>query len=105
MMKVHIENLKFEAILGILPFERANEQLIVVDVSFEYEYSKDEYVDYASVCECVKTIIKQEKFHLIEEAIIKIEDKLNSIYEIDNLFVKISKPDILPDCVVGVSNF
>ena len=30
-MKVHIENLKFEAILGILPFERANEQLIVVD--------------------------------------------------------------------------
>lgn len=104
-MKVHIQNLKFDAILGILPFERENEQEIIIDISFEYEFANGEYVDYASVCDCVKNLVKHEKFNLIENAIIKIEDKLNSMYEIDNLFIKISKSQILQDCIVGVSNF
>ena len=46
----------------------------------------------------------EEKFLLIEDAILHIEKQLNHKYPIQNLFLKISKPDILTDCVVSLSN-
>ena len=43
-----------------------------------------------------------EKFELIEDAILYIRKNLKSQYEIENLKVKISKPDIISNCIVSV---
>jgi len=105
LLQIDIEELSFETIIGILPFERTNKQRIVVNISFKYFYDslKNNYIDYSEVTTLIKDICEKEKFELIEEALLFIEKKIRELYAIEELTLKISKPDILPDCKVGVS--
>lgn len=103
-MTVHIEELTFKCIIGILDFERIKKQKIIIDMSFEYDYSNGIFIDYSEVSNLVKSTMKKEKFELIEEAIIFIEALLYKMYKINNLKIKISKPTILKDCIVSLSN-
>lgn len=103
-MKIHINDLSFKCIIGILDFERIKKQKVVIDLSFEYEFSKDKFINYAEVSELIKTTMKKEKFLLLEDAILHIENLLNQTYEISNLYIKISKPNILTNCIVSLSN-
>ena len=48
--------------------------------------------------------MKNKKFELLEEAIIYIENYLTTKYKIKKLKIKISKPDILPNCIVSLKN-
>ena len=48
-MKIQISNLTFKAIIGILDFERIKKQKVIINLSFEYEFSKDKFIDYAEV--------------------------------------------------------
>ncbi|MBD3830426.1 MAG: dihydroneopterin aldolase [Arcobacter sp.] len=103
-MKIHINDLNFKCIIGILDFERIKKQKVVIDLSFEYEFSKDKFINYAEVSELLKTTMKKEKFLLLEDAILHIENLLTQTYEISNLYIKISKPNILTNCIVSLSN-
>jgi len=103
-MKVYIDNLTFKTIIGILPFERKQKQNVIVNVSFEYDFVSDSFVDYSKVAKDIKKDMKKNKYKLIEEAIVSLKDKLTTSYPIKNLYIKISKPDILKDCSVSVSN-
>ncbi len=103
-MKIHINDLSFKCIIGILDFERIKKQKVVIDLSFEYEFSKDKFINYAEVSELLKTTMKKEKFLLLEDAILHIENLLTQTYEISNLYIKISKPNILTNCIVSLSN-
>ena len=103
-MKIHINDLNFKCIIGILDFERIKKQKVVINLSFEYEFSKDKFINYAEVSELLKTTMKKEKFLLLEDAILHIENLLNSTYNISNLYIKISKPNILTNCIVSLSN-
>jgi len=104
-MKVYIENLTFDCIIGILDFERVTAQKVIINLSFEYEFSnKDEFVDYSKVSNDIETIMCEKKFELLEEAILYIEKYLNNSYKIKNLKIKISKPDIMPNCIVSLEN-
>ena len=103
-MTVHIEELTFKCIIGILDFERIKKQKIIINMSFEYDYSNGIFIDYSEVSNLVKYTMKKEKFELIEEAIIFIEALLYKMYKINNLKIKISKPTILKDCIVSLSN-
>jgi len=103
-MKIHINDLNFKCIIGILDFERIKKQKVVINLSFEYEFSKDKFINYAEVSKLLKTTMKKEKFLLLEDAILHIENLLNSTYNISNLYIKISKPNILTNCIVSLSN-
>ncbi len=46
----------------------------------------------------------KEKFELLEDAIIYIEKFLYKNYKITNLKLKISKPNILTNCIVSLKN-
>jgi len=104
MLKVNIEELTFDCIIGILPFERKNEQQVVINISFEYFYKDDgkHFIDYSEVVSLVEKYMKKEKFKLIEDAIIYIRKELKQQFEIKNLTIKISKPNILKNCIVSV---
>lgn len=103
-MKIEISDLSFKCIIGILDFERIKKQKVLINVSFEYEYSKDFFIDYAEVSNLIKKTMKKEKFLLLEDAILYLINLLNNNYKIDNLQIKISKPNILKDCSVSLSN-
>jgi dihydroneopterin aldolase len=105
-MKVFIEELEFKAILGILDFERKQKQKIVVDLDFEYDFnskSKD-FIDYSVVALDIKKTIRNKKFLLIEDAVLFLTKKLIKKYKVRNINIKITKPNILKNCKVSVSN-
>ena len=103
-MKIQISNLTFKCIVGILDFERIKKQKVIINLSFEYKFSKDNFINYAEVSTLVKETMKKEKFLLLEDAILHFEKLLHKNYKIKNLSIQISKPDILKDCVVTLSN-
>ncbi len=105
-MEVSIVQLTFKTIIGILPFERTTKQKVIVDISFKYTFKEDSkyFIDYSKVAKIVKTIIKKKKFLLIEDAIITIKKVIYNKFKLSDLKIKITKPEILKDCIVSVSN-
>lgn len=104
MLKINIENLTFSCIIGILDFERDKEQKVIINISFEYFYdeNKKEFIDYSKVVLFVESSMKEKKFELIEDAILYLRKSLKQNYKIKNLWIKISKPDIMQNCIVSV---
>ncbi|MDD3054459.1 MAG: dihydroneopterin aldolase [Aliarcobacter sp.] len=103
-MKIEISDLTFNCIIGILDFERIKKQKVIINISFEYEYSKDLFIDYSEISALVKKTMKEQKFLLLEDAILYIESLLQNSYKIYTLNIKISKPNILKNCIVSLSN-
>jgi len=103
-MKIEIKDLTFKCIIGILDYERIKKQKVIVNISFEYEFKKDIFIDYSEISSLIQSQIKIKKFLLIEDAIIFLEAKLYKLYKINNLHITISKPNILKNCIVSVSN-
>jgi len=104
MLKVNIEDLTFDCIIGILDFEREKEQKVILNISFEYYFNDDgsNFIDYSKVANYCENTMKKEKFLLIEDAILHLRKYLKTNYEMKNLKVKISKPNIMPNCIVSV---
>ncbi len=103
-MKIEISDLTFKCIIGILDFERIKKQKVIIDLSFEYNFSKDNFINYAEISALIEKTMKKEKFLLLEDAILYLETLLNNNYKITNLYIKISKPTILKNCIVSLTN-
>lgn len=103
-MKIEITDLTFKCIIGILDFERIKKQKVIINISFEYDYSKDLFIDYSEISALIKKTMKKQKFLLLEDAILYFESLLQNSYKINKLNIKISKPNILKNCVVSLSN-
>lgn len=104
-MTVHIEDLKFQTIIGILDFERVTPQDVIINLEIEYDY-KDDFINYAEVSALITLTMINSKFLLIEDALSQLSVKLKKEFtKINTLNLKITKPSILPDCTVSVSNF
>jgi len=102
-MKIHIENLKFQCIIGILDFERTQKQDLIINLSIEYNYTK-EFINYAQVVDLLQSTMIENKFLLIEDALLTLTKSLKDHFStIDSLNLKITKPSILPNCQVSVS--
>jgi len=104
-MTIHIQELTFDTIIGILEFERTTPQKVILDIELEYDY-KDEFINYATVVEDTKALLIKQQYLLIEDALIGIKDMISKNYpQTKSLQIKLTKPDILPECSVGLSNF
>ena len=98
-----LEGLEFHAVIGILPHERRMPQKIVVDAAFEYE-SKEEYIDYAEAAALIRSHIKEKRFHLIEDALDSCAKLLKQRFpQMKSLYLRIQKPQILPNATPSVS--
>jgi len=103
-MTIHIENLRFQCIIGILAFERSNPQDVILDIQIDYHF-KNEFINYADAKELCKSLMLTNKFKLIEDALPSLSQNLKEKFPaIETLHLKITKPSILPDCTVSVSN-
>jgi dihydroneopterin aldolase len=105
MMHITIEKLTFKTIIGLLDFERTTPQNIIVncDILYPFENTKKDFINYAQVTEHIKTSMKKNEFLLIEDAILSLSCSLKYNFPtINTLTLKISKPDILDDCVVSL---
>ena len=103
-MKIEIEQLTFKCIIGILDFERVKKQKVIINLSFDYDFIKDNFIDYSEVANLVKKTMKEHKFELIEDAIKTIKKLLEDTYTIKNLKLKISQPNILKHRIISLSS-
>jgi len=104
MLKININNLEVECIIGITEEERNTPQKVIVDVTLTYFYEKKEkkYIDYVKVVELITNILKEKEFELLEDAILYIRKAIKSNFFIKDLNLKITKPQILNNCIVSV---
>lgn len=102
-MKILIENLTFDTIIGILDFERTTPQLVCIDCTLEYPYSEGSFINYAEVTQLIETTMKEKKFELIETALDLLGRTLKEHFPlIRKVSLTIRKPNILSNCTVGV---
>ncbi|MGL2741870.1 FolB domain-containing protein [Helicobacter pylori] len=102
---VHIHNLVFETILGILEFERLKPQKISVNLDLFYtELPNKAYLDYMEIQEIIQNTMREKQYLLIEDALKDLSQILKTRYkEISELYLKISKLEISPNSQVGAS--
>ncbi|MCQ2635240.1 FolB domain-containing protein [Helicobacter pylori] len=102
---VHIHNLVFEAILGILEFERLKPQKISVNLDLFYtQLPNKAYLDYMEIQELIQNTMQEKQYLLIEDALKDLSHILKTCYkEISELYLKISKLEISPNSQVGAS--
>ncbi|MDD5160984.1 MAG: dihydroneopterin aldolase [Sulfuricurvum sp.] len=102
-MKILIENLTFDTIIGILDFERMTPQKVHIDCTIDYPYSHGNFINYAEVAEIIEMTLHREQFELIETALEVLSATLKEHFPlIKELSLTIRKPNILPHCTVGV---
>jgi len=103
-MTIHIEDLKFKCIIGILDFERTTPQDVIINFTCQYNY-ENEFINYAQVVDLIKKTMILNKFELIEEAILSLKSEILKNFTLINLLtIKVTKPSILRDCEVSVSD-
>ena len=103
-MTIHIEALTFDVIIGLLDFEREKPQRVIIDVKANYEYRDDKFIDYTDMILLMQTKLKDKRYKLLENALLGLKETLLMTYpQIDSLTLKISKPDIMPECTVALS--
>ena len=103
-MTIHIEALTFDVIIGLLDFERERPQRVIIDLEASYEDHDGEFIDYADMVLLIQNELKEKRYELLEDALLGLKEVLYSSYpQIQKLFLKISKPDILPQCTVSLS--
>jgi dihydroneopterin aldolase len=103
-VKIEIKDLEFNAIIGLLDFERDRAQKVRLHITIEYDYIPPNYLDYAQIVEISRQHIRKQKYELLEDALAGLDQMLKEQFPIiDTLHIAISKPNILPDCEVIVS--
>ena len=102
-MRILIEDLTFETIIGILQHERTTPQSVRIDCTIDYPYAEGDFINYADVAALIESTLHREKFELIETALDSLASILKHHYPaIHTLILTLRKPDILPNCTVGV---
>ena len=102
-MTIHIEDLKFQTIIGILDFERTTPQNVIINLLIDYTY-KNDFINYADVSAYIKSTMQEKKFLLLEDALLVLSSTLKKKFStIEKLYLKITKPSIMPNCKVSLS--
>ena len=104
-MTIHIDVLEFDVIIGLLDFERDRPQRVIIDLEASYDYSNENFIDYADMVFLIQKELKEKRYELLEEALLGVKNRLYTSYpQLKTLKLKIAKPDILSECSVALSN-
>jgi len=103
-MTIHIEDLTFDVIIGLLDFERDRPQRVIINLEAGYLYHDNQFIDYADMVVLIQDKLKVERYTLLENALLGLKELLYTTYpQLHSLSIKISKPDILDACSVSLS--
>ncbi|MDR0747688.1 MAG: dihydroneopterin aldolase [Helicobacteraceae bacterium] len=103
-MRLNLRDLSFEAVIGVLPYERERVQRVIANAEIDYAYSRGRFLDYALVARLIETEIKGGGFTLIEEALNAVTTKILALSaDIKKVKLSIEKPEALPNAVASLS--
>ena len=98
---VDLSHSEFVILASLLWFK---EQKVIVDLIAQYTFEDNKFLDYSRIAIDIVDKLKNEKYRLLEEAILGIGRMILEKYpQIENLELKLTKPDIMPNCTVSLS--
>lgn len=110
--KISLRELTFDCIIGTLPYERANEQPIVLNVSLWLDFTlaaRNEdlahSIDYAKLAEDLQGFIRLSCFQLEETLVFKCAERILENYpKAQAVEVSVRKPCAIPNCAGAESS-
>ncbi len=103
MDRLHIRNLRAQAILGVYPGERHRRQPVVVNLTVFVDtrpaaHSDDlaDAVDYAAIARRVLDHLTASRATLIERLAQELADLILADFAVDRVIVRLDKPEALP---------
>ncbi|MDF2180065.1 dihydroneopterin aldolase [Aliiglaciecola sp. CAU 1673] len=104
MDKILIEGLEIKSLIGVYDWERQAPRPLLVDVTLYLDLSKAgssdavaDTIDYAAVATRIEEVAASSSFELLEALTSALISMLLNEFSIDQVSVKLSKPDILPN--------
>ncbi len=105
-MRIYIEDLRFQCIIGILDFERTTPQDVIINLQITYTFKENLFINYATVSQLIETRMQEEKFLLLEDALLYLSKILKQKFQaIETLELKITKPAIMKNSLVSVGEY
>ncbi len=100
--RILIRALEVQCILGVYDWERERPRPVLIDLEFPLGDSPGESpgvpsVDYAQVAEEVKEHVRKSSCHLMEELAEEIASLCLSLFPLEWVKVRLSKPGAVPD--------
>lgn len=99
--KVGLENLQIDCIIGDLEEERAQEQRLVLSLSWELSFDRvartdalADTVDYTAVAEFCRKIASEGKYRMIEALAAALFKRLVEQFHFPWLEIKVYKPSV-----------
>ncbi len=79
-MTIHIEDLTFDVIIGLLDFERDKPQRVIINLEASYDYSDNEFINYADMVLLIQNELKAKRYELLENALLGLKEVLYTAY-------------------------
>jgi len=99
MATIRIVDLKIRGIIGTHPWERQNQQDVVVNVTLDYDASKasvsddlKDALDYERISNQIIKTVESSKYHLLEKLTAKLLKNILADKRVISATVKIDKP-------------
>jgi dihydroneopterin aldolase len=95
-VRVSVEDLTIDAIIGVLPSEREKPQRILASAKIDYGYkTAGDFVDYAAVADLITARLIDGRFGLLEDALEAIVAEILQLNKsIERVKLTLEKPDI-----------
>ena len=114
LKKILIENLSCSASIGVYENEKLDKQKIIInlEISLVNKMKTDtdnlnDVADYGKFRRIILDIVNSRHFNLIETLADSLIKKIETFDKVENIKLKITKPDIFNDCSVSyeISNY
>ena len=101
LKKILIENLTCNAFIGVYENEKLNSQKIIIDLEIVLVKSIKTHTDN------INDVADSKHFNLIETLADNLIKKIETFEKVENIKLKITKPDVFEDCSVSyeISNY
>lgn len=110
--KISLKNMQFYGYHGVYDSEKELGQIYEVDVELKGDFIKAGYsddlaltVNYAEVYEMVKNFVEGDSFDLVEALGVSIADQLMEKFSLEQVVVRVRKPNPPLGGVVGAAEF
>jgi dihydroneopterin aldolase len=109
MSHIILHDVHIEARIGILEWEREQDQTLVLNVTVSTDTARaaatdniEDALNYAKLHEDICAFVQNSRYDLLETLGEKLADHVLAHYPTDHITLAIKKPTILPQCA-GVS--
>ena len=114
LKKIVIEDLTCNASVGVYENEKLNKQRITINLEISlinnmktHTDNLNDVADYGKFRRIILDVVNSKHFNLIETLADNLVKEIETIDKVENIKIKITKPDIFNDCSVSyeISNY